>query len=78
MITTCENKKLDPEAYNINNDKYRSMDVGIMMINMYWHRHEVKLVDMLDPFKNIDYGYKLFLEQGFEPWACAHKLGYVK
>ena len=78
MITTCENSKLNPEAINVNTDKHRSLDVGIMQINMYWHRNEVKLVDMLDFKKNIDFGYKIFLEQGFEPWSCAHKLGFVK
>jgi len=77
MIITCENKSLNPEAININTDKHKSMDVGIMQINMYWHRNEVKLVDMLDFKKNIDYGYKLFLDQGFTPWSCAHKLGYI-
>ena len=77
MISTCENGKWKPDAININNDKVKSMDVGIMMINLYWHP-DVTLADMIDYKKNIDYGLNMFLKQGFEPWSCAHKLGYVK
>jgi len=77
MIGECENKAWNPEAININNDSHKSMDVGIMMINMYWHRNEVKLSDMLDYKKNIDFGLKMFQDQNFEPWVCAHKLGFT-
>lgn len=77
MISTCENGKWKPDAYNINTDAHRTMDVGIMMVNLYWHP-DVTLSDMVDYKKNIDYGLKMFLDQGFEPWSCAHKLGYVK
>ena len=77
MISTCENGKWKPDAINVNNDKVKSMDVGIMMINLYWHP-DVTLADMIDYKKNIDYGLNMFLKQGFEPWSCAHKLGYVK
>jgi hypothetical protein len=76
MISTCENGKWNPEAININTDKHRSMDVGIMMVNLYWHP-DVTLTEMIDYKKNIDYGLQMFLDQGFEPWTCAHKLGYI-
>ena len=78
LFTRCENSGLNPEAININNDKHRSMDVGIAQINMYWHRDRVKLIDMLDPVKNIDFAYKLYQEQGLTPWTCARVLGYIK
>lgn len=77
MISTCENGKWKPDAYNINTDAHKSMDVGIMMVNLYWHP-DVTLTEMVDYKKNIDYGLKMFLDQGFEPWSCAHRLGYVK
>ena len=77
MISTCENSKWNPEAINVNTDKHRSLDVGIMQVNLYWHP-DVTLTEMVDYKKNIDYGLKMFLKQGFEPWSCAHRLGYVK
>lgn len=75
MIGECENRAWNPEAINVNNDSHKSIDVGIMMINMYWHRNEVKLSDMLDYKKNIDFGLKMFQDQGFTPWVCAKKMG---
>jgi hypothetical protein len=48
-----------------------------MQVNLYWHP-DVTLTEMVDYKKNIDYGLKMFLKQGFEPWSCAHRLGYVK
>jgi len=76
MIGTCENGKWNPEAINVNTDKHKSLDVGIMQVNLYWHP-DVTLTEMIDYKKNIDYGLKMFLDQGFEPWSCAHKLNYV-
>lgn len=76
MIGTCENGTWDPERINQNTDRTRSLDVGIMQINLYWHP-DVTLSEMIDYKKNIDYGLNMFLKQGFDPWTCGHKLGYV-
>lgn len=68
-IARCESGfNLDPNAININNDKHKSMDVGIFQINTYWHRDRVTVKEMLDPVKNIDFAYQLLSEQGFNPW----------
>ena len=72
LVMKCESG-LRPNAINKNTNG--TFDLGIGQINDV-HSKRISRADRLDFVKNIDYGYKLFLEQGFNPWYCARKLGY--
>ena len=69
QVAKCESG-LNPDALNKNTNG--SFDVGVFQINTV---HKQK--NMTDFVKNIDYGYKLYQEQGLRPWVCARKLGLV-
>ncbi len=58
----------------INKNTNGTFDLGIAQINDV-HGKKISRADRLDFIKNIDYAYKLFLDQGFGPWTCARKLG---
>lgn len=51
-----------------------NIDIGIMQLNMRWHRDEFKLLtDMLDPQKNIEYAARLLvkLKRQHKDWRLA-------
>ena len=64
-VAQCESH-LNPDALNKNTNG--TFDVGIFQINTV---HGQK--NMTDFVKNIDYGFKLFQEQGFSPWLSSAK-----
>lgn len=64
-VAFCESS-LNPEATHKNNDG--TIDVGLFQINSI---HNQKTEDMLNYKKNIEYAYKLFLNQGLQPWISS-------
>jgi hypothetical protein len=70
LLAECENKKLNPEAVNVN--KNGSTDVGLFQINsIHGYSHE----ELFDPFFNIDVAYKIFKNRGWSAWSCSYVLG---
>jgi len=85
IITWAEHNKLTKiiqcesgwrtDAINKNNNG--TFDLGLFQINTV-HGKKISRADALDFKKNIDFGIKLFKEQGLRPWVCARKLGISK
>jgi len=73
-VMKCESG-LRPDAINKNNNG--TFDLGIGQINDV-HNKQISRSDRLDFVKNIDFIYKLYQEQGLNPWTCAKKLGFIK
>lgn len=78
-LLKCENSKLDPTAFNINNDSVGSKDYGIFQINDYWQgiRHQGKAEQFLfDPSINIRIAWRIFEDSGysFNLWTCGKRL----
>lgn len=65
------------KADAINKNSNGTFDIGIGQINDV-HSERISRQDRMDFVKNIDFIYKLYQEQGLNPWVCSHKLGYVK
>lgn len=66
-IAKCESG-LRENAYNVNTNK--TIDGGVFQINSV---HKVPLKVVFDYEANIDYAYKLFLAQGFNPWSASKR-----
>lgn len=42
----------------------KHVDIGIMQVNSYWHRHRVsRLSDILDPYVNLNIAAEILVEQ---------------
>ena len=71
-VAWCESKyKEEAENYNKNN----TWDFGVFQINDV---HGLSEDDRKIARINIDYAKKLYMRQGWRPWVCARKLGYIK
>lgn len=71
-VITCEsNFKANALHFNTNG----TTDVGLFQINDI---HGLSVEDRLSPQKNIEYGVKLYAEQGLAPWVCARIMGMIK
>jgi hypothetical protein len=72
MINKCENHAFSQSAINYN--KNGTTDHGIMQINSI---HIPKCGEGIkDDYKaNIDCGYKIFKNRGWEAWSCSHVVG---
>lgn len=58
--------KCDAIGVNTND----SVDAGLWQINVPSHKNNIPVADMFDCYKSTDYAYKLFTEQGFNPWVA--------
>lgn len=74
QVMKCESG-LRPDA--INKNKNGTFDIGIGQINDV-HSKRISRQDRMDFVKNIDFIYKLYQEQGLNPWVCYRKLGLNK
>lgn len=73
-LLSCENKRLNPNAININTDSHRSRDLGVFQINEYWQRTQGKF--LLNWKINIEVAHQLYVENGdFHLWTCGRKFG---
>ena len=70
----CENKRLNPNAINVNKDERRSRDLGVFQINEYWQKTQGKF--LLNPKINIAIAHQLFTEnhKSFKLWTCGKRL----
>ena len=67
-IQAAENVTGDCQAYHSNSDG--TLDWGYFQINsVHLKRRGVNLRDLLDCKANIDFAYKLYTEEGFQPWS---------
>jgi hypothetical protein len=67
-IQAAENGKGNCEAYHYNSDG--TLDWGYFQINsVHISRRGVNLRDLLDCKANIDFAYRLYTEEGFQPWS---------
>ena len=67
-VQAAENLKGDCEAYHYNSDG--TLDWGYFQINsIHLTRRGVNLRDLLDCKANIDFAYRLYTEEGFQPWS---------
>jgi hypothetical protein len=57
----------------INKNTNGTYDLGVGQINDV-HNKRISREDRLNFVKNIDFIYKLYQEQGLNPWVCARKL----
>lgn len=71
-VAWCESK-YKPEAENYNTNK--TWDFGVFQINDI---HGLSESDRKIAWINISYAKKLYIRQGWRPWVCARKLGYIK
>ena len=71
MLTKCENNKLDPEAYNYNNNG--TEDSGVFQINSIHATRE----EMIVWRANIEMAHKIYKAGGnkFTAWTCAGVIG---
>lgn len=72
-VLSCENKGLNPKA--VNHNRNGSIDQGIFQINNIHRNGKAKGKDMFDYRQNIEVAHQIFLEQGWSPWTCSHKVG---
>lgn len=54
------------EAYHINNDKYKSLDMGIWMLNDHWQG--VSRACAFDLVCSTNFALKIIKEKGYQPW----------
>ena len=67
-IQAAENLKGSCEAYHYNSDG--TLDWGYFQINsIHLTRRGLNLRDLLDCKANIDFAYRLYSEEGFQPWS---------
>lgn len=67
-IQAAENLKGNCEAWHHNSDG--TLDWGYFQINtIHLARRGVTLRDLLDCKANIDFAYRLYTEEGFQPWS---------
>ena len=67
-VQAAENLKGNCEAYHYNSDG--TLDWGYFQINsIHLTRRGVNLRDLLDCKANIDFAYRLYSEEGFQPWS---------
>lgn len=74
-VARAENGLMKCDRYGINTNN--SIDVGVYQINSI-HFKRFPLKDMVDCFKNVDAGYKLWTEQGWNPWVAYLNGSYRK
>lgn len=59
---------LREDAININTNN--TIDYGIAQINtVHFKKPGCSMKDLVDQYKNVDCAYKIWLEQGFNPWV---------
>ncbi len=77
-IQRAENPQGKCETYHYNADG--TLDWGYFQINtVHLKRPGVNLRDLLDCKANIDYAYKLYLEQnGFSAWSTYRNGAYLR
>jgi hypothetical protein len=74
-IQRAENPRGACEIYHYNSDG--TLDWGYFQINtVHLKRAGVNLRDLLDCKANIDFAYRLFTEEGFEPWSTFNSGAY--
>jgi soluble lytic murein transglycosylase-like protein len=68
--------RFNSSALNVNSN--RTVDLGLLQINSI-HKGTISLVDMLDPYKAIDWAIKKRLKDGnYSAWVAAQKLKITK
>lgn len=67
---------LREDALNLNGGD--SLDYGIFQINsVHWEREGCHLRDLVDPHKNVDCAYQIWVEQGWTPWVAWKNGSYL-
>ena len=73
MLSECENKKWDTDAKYKNNDKHRSIDRGLFMINDYWHA-EVSNECAYNLECSTKEAIRIVKEKTWKEWVCGRTL----
>lgn len=77
-ISWAENgsRKCDRDNKGLNKDG--TYDIGVFMINAYYHRHKATDSELRDCLKNILVAKQIFDRQGWSPWVVYANKSYLR